>query len=172
MAGNYYTRALHLIDLENLVGGPNAPDELIRRVWACYAHGVPRRKDDQVRVGSSRLFASRSWWMLPTWVSRYARDGKDGGEQVILDSIDLHYVSDRFGKIVIASGDGAFTQLASDARTMGIHVHQVTGLGLASKRLREAAHTRSKLRVPSLWNPAAVRSLIPTLEPKVLDQAG
>lgn len=143
----FNARALHLIDLENLVGGPSASDKTIKRVWSAYYGGVPKTASDHLLVGSSRFFARRTWWMLPEGIQRRVRDGQDGGELAILDEVDLDHLVGRFGRLVIASGDGQFAELAATARSRGVHVHQVTGIGLPSRALMSAASSRSRLRV-------------------------
>ncbi len=143
----FNARALHLIDLENLVGGPSASDKTIKRVWSAYYGGVPKTATDHLLVGSSRFFARRTWWMLPDGIQRRVRDGQDGGELAILDEVDLDHLVERFGRLVIASGDGRFAELAADARSRGVHVHQVTGVGLPSRALMSAASSRSRLKV-------------------------
>lgn len=143
----FNARALHLIDLENLVGGPSASDKTIKRVWSAYYGGVPKTASDHLLVGSSRFFARRTWWMLPECIQRRVRDGQDGGELAILDEVDLDHLAERFGRLVIASGDGRFAELAATARSRGVHVHQVTGIGLPSRALLSAASSRSRLKV-------------------------
>ncbi|KQZ88493.1 hypothetical protein ASD62_03345 [Phycicoccus sp. Root563] len=138
---------MHLIDLENLVGGPSAPDTTIERVWAAYHGGIPRSPMDQMIVGSSRFFARRTWWLLPEGIQRRARDGQDGGELAILEEIDLDHLVTRFRRLVIASGDGRFAELAAAARRRGLHVHHVTGIGRPSHKLLTAAHSHARLRV-------------------------
>ena len=145
----FTARALHLVDLENLVGGPTAADKTIERVWGAYYGGIPRGTTDQVLVGSSRFFARRTWWMLPAGIQRRVRDGKDGGELAILDEVDLDHLVERFGRLVIASGDGRFAELARAARGRGVHVHQVTGIGTPSRSLLSAASSRSRLKAPT-----------------------
>jgi hypothetical protein len=144
----FTARALHLVDLENLVGGPTAADKTIERVWGAYYGGIPRGTTDQVLVGSSRFFARRTWWMLPAGIQRRVRDGKDGGELAILDEVDLDHLVERFGRLVIASGDGRFAELARAARGRGVHVHQVTGIGTPSRSRLSAASSRSRLKAP------------------------
>lgn len=143
----FNARALHLIDLENLVGGPSVSDTTIKGVWSAYYGGVPKTASDQLLVGSSRFFARRIWWTLPEGIQRRVRDGQDGGELAILAEVDLDHLVERFGRLVIASGDGRFAELAAAARSRGVHVHQVTGIGLPSRALMAEASSRSRLKV-------------------------
>lgn len=141
------SRALWLIDIENMVGGPNAPLEDVREVVAKLLGGVPRTPRDQIIVGSSTFFAKRVWFEMPHNIQRVLRDGPDGGEQALIDAVDLDWVSTRFGRLVIASGDNKFVEAAMDARVHGMHVHQVTGHGQPAWSLLQAANSHSRLRL-------------------------
>lgn len=142
------TRSLHLIDLENLCGSGLPPTSLIEKVWRTYRFGVPSSPEDHYVVGSSHIFASRAWFVLPyQGIQRRARSGKDGGELAILADVDLDHAARRFDRLVIASGDGMFTEAATTAREHGLHVHQVSGLGSCSRALAATAHTHSRLRL-------------------------
>ncbi len=142
------TRSLHLIDLENLCGSGLPPKSLIARVWRTYRYGVATSPEDHYIVGSSHGFASLAWFVLPDQgIQRVVRSGKDGGELAILAEVDIAHAASRFDRIVIASGDGMFTEAAATAREHGLHVHQVSGLGKCSRALAATAHTHSRLRL-------------------------
>lgn len=141
-------RALHLIDLENLAGGPWVSPEAIAATWAAYRGGVPVTESDHVVVGSSSIFAKKAWFVLPaTGVQRRVRDGQDGGELSMLEDFDLPTYAARFFRLVIASGDGIFAETATRARDYGMHVHLVLGHGLPARALLAAVSTRAKLRL-------------------------
>jgi hypothetical protein len=141
-------RALHLIDLENLAGGPWVSADAITATWAAYRGGVPVNPSDHVVVGSSSIFAKKAWFVLPaTGVQRRVRDGRDGGELSMLEDFDLPTYATRFPRLVIASGDGIFTETAMRARDHGMHVHLVLGHGLPARALLDAVATRAKLRL-------------------------
>ena len=121
---------------------------MIARVWRTYRYGVPTSPADHFVVGSSHGFASLAWFILPAQgIQRVVRSGQDGGELAILAGVDLDHAADRFDRIVIASGDGMFTQTAVTARDRGLHVHQVSGIGTCARTLAAAAHTHSRLRL-------------------------
>jgi len=152
------TRSLHLIDLENLCGSGLPPTSLIEKVWRTYRYGVPTSSEDHYIVGTSHLFAARAWFVLPDQgIQRRARSGKDGGELAILTNLDLDHAVSRFDRLVIASGDGMFTETAKAAREHGLHVHQVSGLGSCSRMLAATAHTHSRLRLATI-EPAGQRT--------------
>ena len=157
------TRSLHLIDLENLCGSGLPPKSLIARVWRTYRYGVTTSPDDQYIVGSSHGFASLAWFILPDQgIQRVVRSGKDGGELAILAEVDIAHAASRFDRIVIASGDGMFTEAAATARKHGLHVHQVSGLGKCSRALAATAHTHSRLRLAGKHPAALLASARPS----------
>ncbi len=144
-------RSLHLIDLENLCGSGLPPTSFIEKVWRTYRYGVLTSPEDHYVVGSSHIFASRAWFVLPAQgIQRRARSGKDGGELAILADVDLDHAASRFDRLVIASGDGMFTEAAKAAREHGLHIHQVSGLGSCSRALAATAHTHSRLRLDTI----------------------
>lgn len=143
----FNARALHLIDGENLVRGPLAEPDAIRRMWACYRGSVPSTSTDQFFVGGSRLFGTRAVPALPAQgVRLMVRDGADGGEDVLIESVDLDHLAARFGRVVIASADGRFAGLAGAARQRGLFVH-VVATGPVSRRLRAVASTCARLNL-------------------------
>lgn len=139
--------AVHLIDLENLVGDPSAPCSQIASVWDTYAAGVPRTPQDLLIIGTSHYFAIRAWFVLPAGIRRVARDGRDGAESALLDAIDIDLIANRFGRLVIGSSDHIFFDIAMEARIRGMHVHQVTGWGTPARTLALAACSHSRLRL-------------------------
>jgi hypothetical protein len=140
-------RAIWLIDIENEVGGPGAPMEVVRNVVQKLFGGVPRTHRDHIVVGSSSFFAKRVWFEMPQNVQRVLRDGEDGGELALIETFDVEWTAQRFGRLVIASGDHKFVETAIEARIRGMHVHQVTGLGKPAWSLLNTADTHSRLRL-------------------------
>ena len=82
------------------------------------------------------------------------RDGKDGGESILIDNIDVDHVADRYDRVVIGSGDGAFEGLALELRARGVHVQVVNGYSDLSRALRQAASTVTQLKL-TFVKPAA-----------------
>lgn len=152
-------RAVHLIDAENLLGGPNAPGDAIRHLWQVYRYGIPTTVNDQFFWASSQRLARNSVGVLPLQGLRVLiRDGKDGADDALLDMVDLAHLANRFDRLVIASGDGKFANIAIAARAAGLHVHLVTGVSDCSRRLSRMASTRARLRLdiadPSAHQPS------------------
>jgi hypothetical protein len=156
------SRALHLIDAENLLAGPRIDASDFRQMWQTYRGAVPTSASDQFRVGASSFFVARAFEaLIDQGFQLLVRDGADGAELALLDSIDLAHVGRRFDRLVIASGDGRFEDLALQARSRGLYVHVVNGLSDCSRALARAATTRAHLRLslPEVEQHAGARTL-------------
>jgi len=142
-------RMVVLIDLENELGDPDAGPEDIIAFWDAFrAHAVLLRSVDQVIVATGHRMAASAWFALPQHgIRRLVRGGHDGADLALLEAIDLDHYARRFGRLVIASGDHAFTPLAQDARRRGMTVHQVIGRGIPSRALMAACPTRTWLKL-------------------------
>lgn len=131
-------RALVLVDAENIasVALPSEPrcaaDRAeLRRVW-----GV--RAGDQVIVASSHRAARNVWWAWPA-ARRVVKSGADGADLALLGAVDVDDVCARFTRVVIASGDGIFADLASALTDRGAEVVVIARQGSISNRLAESA---------------------------------
>ena len=141
----FNARALHLIDGENVLRGPAADAPAIEQMWRCYRGYVPTTPTDQYFVGGSTFFSIRAMRALPLQgVRLLVRDGADGGEDALIESVDLDLLAARYGRLVIASADGRFAGLARAARSRGLYVH-VVATSAVSTRLRRAATTCAHL---------------------------
>lgn len=142
-------RALLLVDLENLLGcDPNlAPD----RAWTMAAADVLAAAGGEatndlvvVAVSPARAFLART--ALPGALLR-CRRGVDGADRALIDDIaDTDWILNRFARVVIASGDGIFTDHAAYLGAAGMRVDHVAQHGQCSVRLRLAVHR-------TLWLP-------------------
>ncbi|WP_159619275.1 NYN domain-containing protein [Ruania rhizosphaerae] len=141
-------RALHLIDAENVGGGPNMRADDVRYMWTVYRTNVATTSSDQFWIGSSRRFLRGAIPALSGEGARVlVRDGRDGGESILIDNVDVDHVADRYDRVVIASGDGAFEGLTLELRARGVHVQVVNGYANLSRALRRAASTVTQLKL-------------------------
>jgi uncharacterized LabA/DUF88 family protein len=70
------------------------------------------------------------------------RSGEDGADLALLDVLLGERVAARFDEVVLASGDGIFTDAVAALGTAGVDVTVLARSGHCSKRLRLAArHT-------------------------------
>jgi hypothetical protein len=136
--GRYPVRGLHLIDIENLVGRGLPSLAEIRGVQDGYAERLTFGALDQVVVASSRLTLVNAGIGWPN--ARYrARSGRDGADCELLDVLWHERVAERFARVVIGSGDGAFADAAGSLTGAGVWVTVVSLRDHLSRRLEQAA---------------------------------
>lgn len=142
-------RRLHLIDIENIAGGPGLAPEEYRRVWHVYRHyAVAARPGDQLVIAASGVTAkSAALALVGEPVQWRVRNGRDGADLALLEFADLDFIARRFGTLIVASGDHAFAGLALAAGTAGLATRQILGRGRSSAELWRACHTHAKLRL-------------------------
>lgn len=132
-------RALHLVDLENLLG-IDRDAASVGNLWSEYCRTVGVGPDDALVVGTERRWAARAWFALPmTGLRRVVGYGVDGADNALLASIDPDHDLDRFPTLIIGSGDHAFAPLARQARSRGCAVEVAIGGGQLSRELAASA---------------------------------
>ena len=134
---NAKERTLHLIDVENLTGSPSPSPENVR--WHQLAY-------EALHVGPTDLVViAYSHHAAPSvrWEWRRARhlwrSGKDGADSALLQVIAQERVAERFDSVVLASGDGIFTDAVARLGTQGVEVTVVSRPESLSRSLRMAA---------------------------------
>lgn len=141
-------RAIHLIDLENLIGDPFAGPGTIAGIWQAYTTGIGLHPGDHVIVATGPGMAATAWYVLPaTGIQRRTKRGRDGADRALIEAVDLHHDARRFGMLIIASGDHIFEPLARQARTEGMSVWNIAGKGALARTLKAACPLRSRLRL-------------------------
>lgn len=143
------TRALHLIDLENLVG--TARDaESVRQAWTAYLRAVPVLPGDAVVVGTAAHFAGTAWFALPEHGIRrvVGANAPDGADLALLAAIDPGRDFQRFDVLVVGSGDHIFGDLAGLAREAGMTVDIVYSDCVSWKLARHGRLHRIPLPTP------------------------
>lgn len=139
-------RALHLVDIDNLLGDPVTADaRLIARTVASYRSLADVSPGDHVVVASSpsprHALAVRVAW---PGVSHHWRGGVDGADLVLLDVARWAIEVDRFARLVIGSGDRIFLCALEWCEACGMAVEVV------SRRASLALALRTRARVVRL----------------------
>lgn len=131
-------RTLHLLDVENLVSG-QVSRATVSAMWAEFVRVVGARWNDHSTVAASTRHAPAAFFALPRGIRRVVgTDDPDGADRALIDSVDVDWVSEHFGRVVIASGDHIFAPLANRLRDNGVEPVQVIGGGLSSAALYRA----------------------------------
>ncbi len=123
-------RALHLIDLENQLGGGKYPQQSVEIYQKLYEAHVPQAELDQFYVAANpgvKIQTSFGW----TKSAPEYNPGKNGADLLIAEYLeDIDYVKNNFGKVFIASGDGAFIRIVRLLKENAVGVTMVKGLGV------------------------------------------
>jgi hypothetical protein len=129
-------RALHLIDIENLTGLPR-PTTAEVAAWHEAYRPLIRDHDLVVVACNHGAFTSVAWG----WPNarRLVRSGANGADEALLDVLKCERVDQRFDAVVVASGDGIFTDAVARLGRLGIAVTVVSRREALSRRLRMAA---------------------------------
>jgi len=118
-----------LVDVENLTHGAKATCQQAAALWGVLTQQAPGiAPHDHVVVGAARYVVRKYRAAIDganvKWV--VGSDGPDGADRALLAAIDLRRVARDYDELVIASGDGAFTELARQAKALGLTVHVIT----------------------------------------------
>src|SRR5262249_38209484 len=128
-------RMLHLIDAENLLGGPNFDRARACRGRAAYEAIAPTGTVNQVVLATSHHAAPSAWFAWPSPVRRLLGSGPDGADLALLGVMAAERLEHRFERVVIGSGDGIFAFPAARLQAAGCSVTVVTRRHALSRRL-------------------------------------
>jgi glycerophosphoryl diester phosphodiesterase len=146
-----------LVDIENLTHGAKASCQQAAALWSVLTQQAPGiAPQDHVVVGAARYVVRRYRAAIDgtnvKWV--VGSDGPDGADRALLAAIDLRRVARDYDELVIASGDGAFTDLARRAKALGLTVHVITTQhpdqrSMLSRKLAAVADFHTLIRLES-----------------------
>ena len=152
--GPFPGRTLHVVDAENLAGGPRCTAEQVREVRASYEEIAGVRPGDLVVVSSSHFAAPSVWFGWGGQARHVTRSGPDGADLALIEVIEREAVAERFDRVVIGSGDGIFSMPCAALQASGVEVAVVAAtqrslsaqLRLAARDIRvmEDAHVPSE----------------------------
>jgi len=147
-------RALHLIDLENLLHGSHEQAGVEDAQWAVssFCRGADWHRDDLVVVAANPGLLGRVAYGLPGGWQKVAACGTDGADRALLARANPDLVGHRFYRLVVGSGDGIFADLAAAIRRQGGEVWVVAVDGHVSRRLVSCASTLVLLDDPTSTN--------------------
>jgi len=115
-------RTLHLIDIENLMGGPLQGLEALHSACRVYRELVGLRPHDHVVVACNSALAmpaGLAWHKSRILVG----NGPDGADIALLGQLkDLEWTASRYDRVVVGSGDGIFAKAVRGLTQLGIPV--------------------------------------------------
>ena len=132
-------RTLHLVDVENLAGGSLCSLRGVMTTADDYLKLLPPTGDDLYVLATSCSNAPAGYFGWPTSAQRLMRSGENGADLALLEAYTEIEIASRFGRVIIGSGDGIFTDLAVHLTSLGCHVIIVSRPDSLSKRLQLAA---------------------------------
>ena len=141
-------RQLHVVDVENLLGGTYFAPADVRRLRVDYSIATAMGATCQVVVAASAdepAMACGLGW--PEAGLRLHR-GPDGADLALLDVLLNEDVANRFQRIYIGSGDGIFAPVAAGLARRGVEVTVVSRRASLSVALRLSASRVIYLEVP------------------------
>lgn len=127
-------RAIHLVDIENLLEGPTFSDIDVMGLMESYFILSERRVGDHVVIATCHRAALAAWFGCPD-ARRLVRSGLDGADLALLDVMTSEKLAARYDRVVIGSGDGIFSEAAAELQAQGASVRVVTRRNQLSRRL-------------------------------------
>ena len=141
-------RTLHLVDADNLTGGPTEDGCVAQRAADTYRISSGTRIGDQTIVGSDLRSAAVTAFAWPG-VMVIRTTGTDAVDHSLIEQLDPADVAARFGRVVVGSGDGIFADAMNVLRDAGVAVEVVAPRGGVSHRLYPASRRVSTVAIPS-----------------------
>jgi len=132
-------RTLHLVDIENLMGGPRQGYRAMEAATLAYKDAVTVGPCDHVIVGCNPALMIDVYRAWPH--SRIAAmGGPDGADRALLGNLrDARAVARRYHRVIVGSGDGIFGEIAAEIAGLGVPVGVVSQRQSLSYVLARAA---------------------------------
>lgn len=119
-------RTLHLVDVENLMGGPLSGPLALRAAVTAYNALAPVQPGDHVIVGVNPQLALAVFDVWPQ-ARLVVRGGPDGADNALIAAVsDVAWTASRYDRLVVGSGDGIFSVVIAAYRAAGIPVGVVS----------------------------------------------
>ena len=131
-------RTAFIVDIDNLCGSGLAPKHMVEGAVGAIHNRYHPSGNDLVYCAATALAAYHCKAVWPSCTVRVGR-GQDGSDLQLLKDADPKWLAERFSRVVIASGDGIFAELATDLVGMGVRVEVAVGNGGVSSKLKSLA---------------------------------
>lgn len=143
------TKAMVLVDIENLVGCGRFTKEMAEAEWCRLKTVITVRDDDFVQVGVSSSQAGLAAGLAMPGALLRIRWGRDGAERALLAEIDLDWIAAHCHEVFVVSGDGSFADAMSELGRRNVFVTCVADSDRVSRRSRMACHRFIPLTWPT-----------------------
>ncbi len=129
---------LHLIDLDNLVGGP-WNDDLVDAALEELLRAADHTDGDHVVVAAEAALAKKAFFGLPVSARMLVGRGPDGADTALVEHLPAEHIERRYSRLVIASGDGRFAELAEQVQSLRPMVEVYARPRSISRRLKSVS---------------------------------
>lgn len=148
-------RTLHLVDIENLVGGSSATCGEVAMVSSDYRRTAPVLVGDHVIVAAGKSMAVDAGLVWNGARLVFGR-GVNGADRALLAAVaDPFWVARHFDRVVLGSGDGIFKPVLASLRRLGVATGIVAPDNSISFALRRQADFVRPLHCPHAAQGAA-----------------
>ena len=132
-------RTLHLVDIENLLGQPSnwTPDAAIASFWQYVLIAGWQIGDSLVVASNPEVMKLLAFELFGFPHRSLCAWGPDAADDLLISAVP-NEIANQFDRVVVGSGDHAFSQLVADLRGQ-IPTLVVVGEGLISSKLYRAA---------------------------------
>ena len=139
---NQNNRSIFLGDIENLAWDTQAKTLTLNSIRSIsQAVNIELQSFTPLEVlASSHHFAKQIWFGWGRTARRLLGSGPDGADKALLSLIQKENLHERFDTVIIGSGDGIFTNAATELIAKGVHVIAAYANGGISKKLQLAVH--------------------------------
>lgn len=138
-----------LVDIENVVGGAVLTVQQAVQARRCIEAAVRLRDGDHVVIATSHigLLSTGLGW---AGARLLARSGQNGADLALLAVLTEERVEARFDEVIVASGDGIFTDAVAALGAAGVAVTVLARTDGCSRRLRMAASRSIELEYAAI----------------------
>ncbi|MFM6967647.1 MAG: hypothetical protein ACKOWN_01780 [Microbacteriaceae bacterium] len=122
-------RAIHLLDIENLLGTPFFTARDVTLFKRFYETTEVYEDGDLIVIATSNskgIFEANVGWGSARYTFRH---GENGADFALIDVLKDENIDTRFGRVVIASGDGIFENQVKNLLSANVDVHVVSRRG-------------------------------------------
>jgi len=131
-------RTAYFLDVDNLCQSGLAPKHMVEASLKAIRVRFQPNETDQIFCAATAkaAFFCKQFW--PTCSVRVGR-GADGSDLRLLNDADPIWLSQRFNRVVIASADGIFAELAQKLQQLGVKVIIASTTAMVSHKLLAVA---------------------------------